>query len=128
MKSANALDFQPRRKFPRRQFLRQVGFLHAGKYYLGTGLELGEGGMSLSLPHDFPAEKKAVISFLIPGGSFISVRVEIRNINRNLSKPGYRVLGCAFQNLQFEHKREIRTYVSARPAHERNKEPNSMLT
>lgn len=118
MNTSTALDFQTRRKFPRRQFLRQVGFLYDGKYHVGAGCEVGEGGLSLSLPHDFPIEKNAVISFLIPGGSFISVRVEIRNIKRDETKMGHRVIGCAFQNLQFEHKREIRTYVSARPAFE----------
>lgn len=118
MSNSQALDFQTRRKFPRRQFLRQVGFLFEGKYYVGAGCEVGEGGLSVSLPHDFPVAKEAVISFLIPGGSFISVRVEIRNIGRDDVRIGHRVIGCAFQNLKFENKREIRTYVSARPDYE----------
>ena len=118
MKSSPVLEFQSRRRFPRRQFLRHVGFLFEGQYHVGFGCEVGEGGLSLSLPHDFPLEKEAVISFLIPDGSFISVRVEIRNIARDNQRMGYRVIGCSFQNLKFENKREIRTYVSARSAFE----------
>ncbi len=102
-----------KRKFPRRQFFRSIGFLFNGDYLVGKGSEIGEGGLSLRLPASYPLEKEAVISFQIPHGSFICVRVEVRNAIKD-KVTGEHIVGCAYKNLAFEHKREIRSYVSAR--------------
>ena len=102
-----------KRKFPRRQFGRSVGFLFNGDYFVGKGSEIGEGGLSLRLKDSYPIEKEAVISFQIPHGSFICVRIEIRNAVKD-KITGEIIIGCAYKNLTFEHKREIRSYVSAR--------------
>ncbi len=112
------MSFQPigstyKRKFPRRLFARSVGFLIDGNYSVGSGFELGEGGLSVLLPDNYPVGKEAVLSFQIPHGSFICVRVEIRNSMVN-KKTGLITVGFAYKNLTFEHKREIRSYVSAR--------------
>jgi hypothetical protein len=106
-----------KRKFPRRQFHRSIGFLFNGNYLVGSGSEIGEGGLSLLVPSNHPIEKEAVLSFQIPNGSFICVRVEIRNAVKD-KKNGFFILGCAYKNLTFEHKREIRSYVSARSEQE----------
>jgi len=102
-----------KRKFPRRIFPRAIGLLIDGVYYLGQGQEMGEGGMSFFLPKLCQLAAEGVISFQIPGGSFISVRVEIRSSAQ--AEKGEYIIGCLFKNLKFEHKREIRSYVSARP-------------
>ena len=79
---------------------------------MGMGSEIGEGGMSVVLPAEFQVENQAVASFQILDGSFISVRVELRNIRK--LPTGEHLVGCSFRGLKFEHKREIRAYVSAR--------------
>lgn len=107
----NAEEKKFKRKFPRRNFRRPMGFLFNGQYYVGFSEEIGEGGLSLYLPKEFPMQKEAVISFQITDGSFVSVRVELKN---KAESNGRILIGCAFKNLKFEHKREIRSYVSAR--------------
>lgn len=79
---------------------------------MGVGDEIGEGGIALQVAQEFPMEKEAVVSFQLPEGSFVSVRVEIRNLQK--LPGGQALVGCLFKNLKFEHKREIRAYVSAR--------------
>lgn len=107
----SAQELQSKRKFPRRQFRRAIGFLFNGDYCVGTGAEIGEGGVAFYLPREFALHSEAVASFQIPDGSFVCVRVEIRN---QQPEAGAILVGCAFKNLKFEHRREIRSYVSAR--------------
>jgi hypothetical protein len=99
-----------RRKFPRRPFHRAVSLLVGGNYHCLRGHEIGEGGLSLNTAFDVPVERKVVLNFQIPDGSFISVKAEVRN-SRPSDQGGF-ILGCAFSNLSFEKRREIRTLVS----------------
>jgi hypothetical protein len=105
-----------KRKFPRRRFRRSIGFLYNGDYFVGMGAEIGEGGLAFLLPRDFPMDTEGVVSFQIPDGSFICVRVEIKN--EQVQSSGETLIGCSYKNLKFEHKREIRSYVSARSENE----------
>lgn len=105
-------EAQHRRKFPRRKFRRAVGFLCKGEYFVGLGEEIGEGGLALYLPQEFPVDQEAVLSFQLQDGSFISVRIEVRNCEAATDNQFF--IGCQFKNLKFEHKREIRSYVSER--------------
>lgn len=102
-----------KRKFPRRSFTRAVGFLFDGRYIVGQSVEIGEGGISLHLPIKFPIGRQGVASFQMPDGSFVCVRIEVRNLQADPNK-GQIIVGCLFQNLHFNQKREIRSYVSAR--------------
>lgn len=79
---------------------------------MGLGEEIGEGGIALRLSDEFPVGREGVVHFQIPDGSFVSVRLEFLNARQEES--GEYLIGCSFKNLKFEHKREIRTYVSAR--------------
>jgi hypothetical protein len=101
----------PRRKFPRKDYHRGVGFLFNGDYLLLEGSELGEGGLSFFSPRLFPIGEEAVLTFQVPDGSFISVRAEVRHTSTVVENEQF-LVGCLFKNLQFEHKREIRFYVS----------------
>lgn len=101
----------PRRKFPRKDFHRGVGFLFNGEYLVLEGSELGEGGLSFYSPRLFPIGEDAVLNFQVPDGSFISVRVEVRHTSTVVANEQF-LVGCLFKDLQFEHKREIRSYVS----------------
>ncbi len=102
-----------KRKYPRRGFQRAVGFLFHGVYFVGMGAKIGEGGISFVLPKDFPLFHEGVASFQLPDGEFVCLRVEIRNSFQNPIS-GKWTIGCAFKNLKFEIKREIRSFVSAR--------------
>jgi len=106
-----------RRKFPRRGFKRSVGVLSGPRYKLCQGFEIGEGGLSFAGYSGYQLEGKIVLNFQIPDGSFISVQAEIKNIEEN-RETRLNTYGCSFLNLSFEHKREIRSFVSARSSKE----------
>lgn len=81
---------------------------------MGHGVEIGEGGLSFSMGQNLLAEgKRLVLNFQVPGRAFVSVQGEVRNATVD-SKAGQFRFGISFSTLKFEHKREIRAYVSAR--------------
>lgn len=100
-----------KRKYPRRQFVRAVGVLSAGVYTLTQSCEIGEGGMSCLISGDVVLHDEIILSFYIPGKNLIVVRAQIRNTRKDEATGNY-VIGCHFENLKFEHKRLIRTFVS----------------
>lgn len=102
---------QGRRKYPRRQFVRSIGILSAGVYYMSKSCEVGEGGMSFVITGDVALHDEVILSFYIPGKELIVVRAEIRNTNKDKATGNF-IIGCHFENLKFEHKRLIRTFVS----------------
>lgn len=106
------LNFQHRRKFPRRLFRRGISILCDGIYDITKGVEIGEGGVSFETAQQLPEGKLLVVSFQIPSGGFVSVMAEVRNYS--VDTQGVGQLGCAFRNLKFDNRREIRLYVSAR--------------
>lgn len=108
-----------RRKYPRRGLRRKIGILVDGRYWIGAGLEVGEGGASFLFARPLPEGKKIVMSFQIPGGAFISVQAEIKN-NKKDHRSSLFHFGVNFLNLKFEHKRDVRSYVSARTESERD--------
>lgn len=101
-----------KRRFPRRAYRRHVGILFAGDYFLSRGVEIGEGGLSFSSNMgDIPENAMILISFRTPTGQFISVRSCVKS---KITKSGDSVYGCEFEKLNFNIRREIRTFVSAR--------------
>jgi hypothetical protein len=100
-----------KRQFPRRKFDRQVGILFGGDYYLCRGGEIGEGGMSFILGISLPIGGEAVLTFRLPGQAFVTVRAQIKSEQKQGPLTEY---GVAFNSLNFEVKRNIRTYVSER--------------
>lgn len=103
---------QSRRKYPRRPFQRSVGVLSAGHYSLAQGHEIGEGGIAFVALEAFPENSLVVLNFQIPNGAFVSTICEVRSVQQN--EQGTYTHGCLFRDIKFEHKREIRTFVSAR--------------
>lgn len=102
---------QFRRKYPRRVFERHVGVLCAGQYSLMQSGEIGEGGMSLITDESLPQNQPLVISLQIPGGDFVSLRAIVKSIKNEKGRVHH---GLSFQNVAFTHKRQIRSFVSAR--------------
>ncbi len=103
--------FEGRRKYPRRQFVRTIGILSAGVYYISKSCEIGEGGLSFVISGDVALHDEVILSFYIPGKELIVVRAAIRATNKDKTSGGF-IIGCHFENLKFEHKRLIRTFVS----------------
>lgn len=102
-----------RRRYPRRAFRRKIGVLIAGKYWMGHGVELGEGGASFSLGQSINEGVAMVLNFQIPNGAFVSVQAEVRSTKKD-PRTGLFDYGVSFSTLKFEAKREIRAFVSAR--------------
>jgi hypothetical protein len=106
---------QFRRKFPRRLFQRLVGVLCAGRYYIFETGEIGEGGMSIVTDQALPQGQQLVLSFQIPNGDFVSLKGFVKSIKNEKGRFSH---GLAFEDVTFTHRRQIRSFVSARSAHE----------
>lgn len=110
---------QQRRKYPRRQFLRPVGVLIHGKYVLGLGREIGEGGMLFHIPIKMNEQDQMLLNFRIPEMEFCVVRCELRSKQTIDGKLYY---GVQFLSLDYESKRSIREHIAAKTAEEAAKE------
>ena len=99
------------RKFPRRSYNRKVGLLRAGKYEVGQGLQIGEGGLQLLAHQSMEVGDLVVVTFMVPTGDMVSVQAEIRNAIPG-DERGRRAYGLQFENLPFAKKRQIRFYVA----------------
>ena len=80
---------------------------------MATGGEIGEGGLSFVLGQNLPEGREIVVNFQIPGGEFVSVQSEIKNIRKDATT-GRTIYGISFKTLKFEAKREIRAFVSSK--------------
>lgn len=100
-----------RRQYPRRFCTRPVGVLCRGKYFMAETVEMGEGGMALASDQVFTVGHQMVINLQIPNGDFVSLRATVRSARKD---KGRCVHGLSFENIQFHHKRQIRSFVSSR--------------
>lgn len=101
-----------KRKFPRRAYHARIGVLHHGKYQLADAQVLGEGGLQIVSPFEVVLEDFMVLTFKITGGPTLCLRATVRNM---MTGPqGESVLGLEFNNISFDLKRAIRSYVAAR--------------
>lgn len=116
MESTHSDDRGFSRRFPRRGFRHGIGILCAGKYWIVAGEGLGEGGVGFISDQVVGKEKPIVLTFAVPGGEFLCVRAEVRSMEK--TEDGQVRHGCLFHDLSFDSKRQIRSYVSARPEHE----------
>lgn len=102
-----------RRRFPRRRYMQKIGILYKGKYHLGSGLEIGEGGLKLYSDHEFENGGKAVLSFLISAEVYIVVIAEVRyHLGPKNGDP--ESFGFQFVDIAFDKKRAIRDYIAAK--------------
>ena len=104
---------EAKRRYPRRSFTRKVGALHQGIYSIVDSGEIGEGGMLILLDSKIAIGDQLVVSFKVPNGEFVSVRVVVKTNDL----PGKGKLighGVAFLNLPFHLKRTIRSFVAER--------------
>ena len=108
-------SLQPRR-YPRRDFEVRVGVLLSGQYQVCRSKDIGEGGISLISEQDFGQGARILLSFQIPSaegtkGEFVSIIGTILSVRRE----GNQFLsGIAFDHLDFNYKRQIRSYVASK--------------
>ncbi len=105
-----------RRSYPRRPFVRAVGILFKGHYFLAQAGEIGEGGISIKTDLVLTEEEPLMISFQIPNGDFVCLRAVVRSTQKDeiTDRADTVIHGLAFTNVEFALKRQIRSYVSSR--------------
>ena len=109
--------FVKKRRVPRRAFVRNVGLLVSGKYVLGAGLEVGEGGMMISTDQTLAEGSYALITFKLPNYEPTVVKAVVRySLGKDEERAGWHKFGLEFINLDFYAKREIRNYVASKSA------------
>lgn len=78
-----------------------------------SSVEIGEGGMSIQSKYVLDKTSPIVVTFQIPGSGFVSLQAEVRSTQKKDSE-SFVTHGVIFKNIQFSHKRLIRSYVSDR--------------
>lgn len=100
-----------RRRVPRRSFSANIGVLLHGEYFVERTIQVGEGGVSILFRRPVRDNTNVVISFKVPGGSFVCARGVIRYVESSDGKGGIPA-GIQFENLDFHFKRELRNFVA----------------
>ena len=80
-----------------------------GKANIGSGVEIGEGGLSFSTDTKVEVDKKMIMNFFLSDKDFFSVRVTLLNV-LNASKTY--TYGASFDDVSIALKRQIRAYVA----------------
>ena len=107
----------PRRRQPRRQFRHNVGLLVRGQYFVTAALQIGEGGMLLTSHQELKTGQKLVVTFKLPDVPPAVVRGSVRYALPHEAAQGQKY-GIAFDNLETDAKKAIRTYVALKPKDE----------
>lgn len=102
-----------RRRVPRRVFVRQIGIMLKGQYYIGNSWEIGEGGMLIGSNIPMYENQLVLLTFLLLDSKYVVVRGVVRYCH-----PQGKKFGIEFQNLDFQMKRRIRIYVASKMAAE----------
>lgn len=106
-----AEEMKERRRFPRRLFKRVVGILSQGNYLIGSGVEIGEGGMMFSVPQEIDEDRQVLVSFRIPNHGFVVIKAQVKNTRHQANDFRY---GVKFEGLDFQNRRRIRDYIAAK--------------
>ncbi len=101
-----------RRRVPRRIFETTVGMLLHGQYSIQRTFQVGEGGMMVTAPRDLSIGEQLVVCFYLPGCALVIVRGVVRSVIPESGEVAERY-GIEFENLGFQHKREIRNFVAS---------------
>ena len=98
------------RRFPRRPFKHLTGCLFAGEFFITEAIELGEGGISIYAgKSSLKAGDEVVLTFKLPRSTMVVQRGKLIGIREQGSQTVY---GFSFVEINFEQKRDIRTFVS----------------
>lgn len=98
-----------KRKHPRKAFSKAISFMLAGRSGIGSGVEIGEGGLSFSTDAKIEVNNKLVVNFFLSDKDFFSVRVTLLNVLNSSKTYTY---GVSFDDVSIALKRQIRAYVA----------------
>jgi hypothetical protein len=99
-----------KRKYPRKSFRKFITFVHAGKVGSGSGVEIGEGGMSFKTSRKLNVKDKAIVNLYLTEDEFFSIQLTLLNETKYGSKEF--IYGASFDEVSVSLKRQIRTYVA----------------
>ncbi|NQZ00540.1 MAG: PilZ domain-containing protein [Bdellovibrionales bacterium] len=102
-----------RRRVPRREYDGRVGLLYRGAYEVCRASQIGEGGMMLHTPTEMQVGDRVVLTFKPPGVEQTVVQSTVRFAMPEEDGPGFKY-GLEFMNLEFQAKRQIRSFVASK--------------
>ena len=105
----NVAEPDLKRKHPRKSYRKAISFMCDGKASLGSGVEIGEGGMSFSTTAKIELHKKMIVNFFLSDRDFFAVRMTLQNIQNSAKIYTY---GASFDDVSIALKRQIRAYVA----------------
>lgn len=109
----NDVNFQQRRKFPRKMFRKNLSFLCRGQASVVQGVEIGEGGISFKSDFVFEENQQIIVNFFIFEGDFFSVRTTLKN--KQIVSDHF-IYGVSFDDMTIALKRQIRAFVARKAA------------
>lgn len=101
--------FPARRKFPRKNFKKNLTFLCRGSAAVVQGVEIGEGGISFKSDFVLEDNQRIIVNFFLSEGDFFSVRTTLKN--KQTTSDHY-VYGVSFDDISIALKRQIRAFVA----------------
>ena len=119
--------FFGRRRFPRRRFKRQISILFEGKYFIGQGIDVGEGGMLFESEFEISQAEGStfLLNFILATTGICIVRAELRSYR---SATGIHSYGVLFLNLDYEGKKGIREFIAAKSEQESEEERKLLIS
>ncbi len=102
-----------RRRVPRRPIEQRIGILIGGEYFLATSFEIGEGGMLIETNVQMSEKDKLVVTIRIPGVIKGVMLAKVAYVLPGLDRNSPSRYGVAFENVEFDVKRQIRNFVAA---------------
>ncbi len=106
------IEYPRRRRVPRRDFIRPIGLLVQGRYYITRSLQIGEGGIKVEFHRPLQDQAEVVVTFQMPDSGPTVVRAVVRNQEPAPDELGLTHFGLEFCSLEFQVKRAIRNYVA----------------
>lgn len=114
-------DYLKKRKYPRRRYVKPLGLLIHGTYFMSRCEEIGEGGVLVSTPQQVRIGESVILSIMLPENEIAIVRATIRYvIKKDLTETNnypYQ-LGIQFHTLSFKFKKKVRDYIAAKSEQE----------
>lgn len=103
-------NIEQKRKYPRKAFKKPISYLCRGFTEVATGVEIGEGGLSIETDMVLDINQQVVLNFFVPGGHFFCMRATLKNQIPNSNNKF--VYGLSFDEVDISLKRQIRAYVA----------------
>ena len=88
-----------------------MGVLFHGNYLVSRILQVGEGGLMILTSENFQASDRILVTFSLKGEKFITSKATVRYALDPVD--GKNQFGVEFDELPFQARREIRSFVAS---------------